>query len=248
MRWFLRGVIAGEAAADPTAAAKVEDLFRSIVVVRGNADAAARSDPAADAGAPSSGRSGRVTDEQRDPARRGRRDAATRGSRRPGCGGEFDRSVAAAAERSGLGRIARDETLTPADLVGALGGVRGLAEAILPAWSSSSSTFTRELGLALMASLGSRSCSRSRAWRRGASRRRRSPDSSASRHPPQLALWTGRAEDNYVLGFYTNAAYAIGLLVSLLVRWPLVGLIVGSSWATAPPGGIAGAPTARCSS
>jgi hypothetical protein len=34
-RWFLRGVIAGEAAADPTAAAKVEDLFRSIVVVRG---------------------------------------------------------------------------------------------------------------------------------------------------------------------------------------------------------------------
>ncbi|BDZ56267.1 DUF3710 domain-containing protein [Agromyces marinus] len=35
-RWFLRGVIAGEAAADPVAAAKVEDLFRSIVVVRGN--------------------------------------------------------------------------------------------------------------------------------------------------------------------------------------------------------------------
>ncbi|MET4157934.1 DUF3710 domain-containing protein [Agromyces sp. PvR057] len=34
-RWFLRGVIAGEAAVDPTAAAKVEDLFRSIVVVRG---------------------------------------------------------------------------------------------------------------------------------------------------------------------------------------------------------------------
>ncbi|MFF2369502.1 DUF3710 domain-containing protein [Agromyces sp. NPDC058110] len=35
-RWFLRGVIAGEAAVDPTAAAKVEDLFRSIVVVRGS--------------------------------------------------------------------------------------------------------------------------------------------------------------------------------------------------------------------
>lgn len=34
-RWFLRGVIAGEAAVDPEAAAKVEDLFRSIVVVRG---------------------------------------------------------------------------------------------------------------------------------------------------------------------------------------------------------------------
>lgn len=35
-RWFLRGVIAGEAAVDPTAAAQVEDLFRSIVVVRGS--------------------------------------------------------------------------------------------------------------------------------------------------------------------------------------------------------------------
>jgi hypothetical protein len=33
--WFLRGVIAGAGAANPDAAAKVEDLFRSIVVVRG---------------------------------------------------------------------------------------------------------------------------------------------------------------------------------------------------------------------
>ena len=35
-RWFLRGVIGGAAASDPDAAAKVEDLFRSIVVVRGS--------------------------------------------------------------------------------------------------------------------------------------------------------------------------------------------------------------------
>lgn len=35
-RWFLRGVIAGDAAIDPTAAAEIEDLFRSVVVVRGN--------------------------------------------------------------------------------------------------------------------------------------------------------------------------------------------------------------------
>lgn len=34
-RWFLRGVIAGEAVTDPDASAKIEDLFRSIVVVRG---------------------------------------------------------------------------------------------------------------------------------------------------------------------------------------------------------------------
>jgi len=35
-RWFLRGVIAGDAAIKPEAAALVEDLFRSIVVVRGS--------------------------------------------------------------------------------------------------------------------------------------------------------------------------------------------------------------------
>lgn len=36
-RWFLRGVIAGEAAVNPDAAAAVEELFRSVVVVRGTA-------------------------------------------------------------------------------------------------------------------------------------------------------------------------------------------------------------------
>ncbi|WAA64540.1 DUF3710 domain-containing protein [Microbacterium oxydans] len=36
-RWFLRGVIGGAGASDPEAGAKVEDLFRSIVVVRGGA-------------------------------------------------------------------------------------------------------------------------------------------------------------------------------------------------------------------
>lgn len=35
-RWFLRGVIAGEGAVNPEAAGAVEDLFRSIVVVRGS--------------------------------------------------------------------------------------------------------------------------------------------------------------------------------------------------------------------
>jgi hypothetical protein len=35
-RWFLRGVIAGEGVLNPDAATKIEELFRSIVVVRGN--------------------------------------------------------------------------------------------------------------------------------------------------------------------------------------------------------------------
>lgn len=35
-RWFLRGVVAGKGALDADAAAQVEDLFRSVVVVRGS--------------------------------------------------------------------------------------------------------------------------------------------------------------------------------------------------------------------
>jgi hypothetical protein len=34
-RWFLRGVISGEGAVNPVAAVEIEDLFRSVVVVRG---------------------------------------------------------------------------------------------------------------------------------------------------------------------------------------------------------------------
>lgn len=35
-RWFLRGVITGAAVSEPSAAATVEDVFRSVVVVRGD--------------------------------------------------------------------------------------------------------------------------------------------------------------------------------------------------------------------
>jgi hypothetical protein len=134
-----------------------------------------------------------VTDDQRDAREDDRDDDAA---------GEFGRSLAEAAERSGLGRIARDESLTPADLVGALGGVRGLAEAILPGLVFLVVyTFTRELVWALAASVGlaivftvARLATRSRPTQAIAGL----VGVAAS---AALALWTGRAEDNYVIGF-----------------------------------------------
>ncbi|HWM34976.1 MAG TPA: DUF3710 domain-containing protein [Pseudolysinimonas sp.] len=57
-RWFLRGVISGRAASDPAAAGPIEDLFRSIVVVRGSSPMPPRDliplhvPPAAQASAP----------------------------------------------------------------------------------------------------------------------------------------------------------------------------------------------------
>ncbi len=42
-----------------------------------------------------------------------------------------------------------------------------------------------------------------------------------------LALWTGRGEDNFVPGFFTNALYGSAMLIAALVGWSLIGLAVG---------------------
>ena len=41
-------------------------------------------------------------------------------------------------------------------------------------------------------------------------------------------LLTGRGEDYYLPGFWINAAWILALTVSLLVRWPLLGLVLGA--------------------
>ncbi|MFC0580883.1 DUF3159 domain-containing protein [Micrococcoides hystricis] len=38
---------------------------------------------------------------------------------------------------------------------------------------------------------------------------------------------TGQARDYYLPGLYTNAAYAAGMLLSVLIRWPIIGLMYG---------------------
>lgn len=56
-------------------------------------------------------------------------------------------------------------------------------------------------------------------------------------------LWawrSGEAQDYFALGLWTNAIYGAALLVSVLVRWPVVGVVVallrqeGFSWRTDP--------------
>ncbi|WP_019631291.1 DUF3159 domain-containing protein [Actinomadura atramentaria] len=43
-----------------------------------------------------------------------------------------------------------------------------------------------------------------------------------------FALRSGNAEDAFLPGIIYNAAYAAGMLLSIVVRWPLVGFIIGS--------------------
>ncbi|MDY6055510.1 DUF3159 domain-containing protein [Micrococcus sp.] len=42
-----------------------------------------------------------------------------------------------------------------------------------------------------------------------------------------VALTTGQARDYYLWGFVTNIAYGLAFAVSVLVRWPVAGLILG---------------------
>ncbi len=42
-----------------------------------------------------------------------------------------------------------------------------------------------------------------------------------------LANRSGNAEDFYLPGLWTNAIYGVVYLISILVRWPVIGLIVG---------------------
>jgi hypothetical protein len=150
---------------------------------------------------------------------------------------EFARQFAAAAERSGLGALARDERLTGRDLLGAVGGVRGILEALLPGlvflvtysvltsfagWDAQAAlvpSLAASVGLAVVFTIV-------RIATKG------QPTQAIAGlvgvlASAALALWTGNARDNYVLGFFTNAAYALALFISLLVRWPALGLIVG---------------------
>lgn len=51
-----------------------------------------------------------------------------------------------------------------------------------------------------------------------------------------LAMMTGRAEDNFLVGIYTNAAYGAVFLISILAGWPIIGVVVnlaksaGTTW------------------
>ncbi len=42
-----------------------------------------------------------------------------------------------------------------------------------------------------------------------------------------LANRSGKAEDFYLPGLWTNAIYGFAYLVSILVRWPVIGLVIG---------------------
>lgn len=114
------------------------------------------------------------------------------------------------------------------DLLGSVGGIRGIAEAIVPAlvflvvFIVSTDVWTAALwsvGLALLASIlrviQKQPLTQALAGVFGVA-------VSAA-----VALLQDDARGYYVMGFYISAAYGAAFAVSTLVKWPIMGLIYG---------------------
>lgn len=140
---------------------------------------------------------------------------------------EFEQRLGDAARNSALGRVAESESMSAA-LLTAMGGWRGLVEAILPGiaflvlyvltsdlWLSVGVPAAIGLVFVIVRLV------------------RREPSASAVGGliglvvSGFLALRSGEGAQYFVVGFWTNGAYAAGLLISMLVRWPIIGVISG---------------------
>jgi hypothetical protein len=146
------------------------------------------------------------------------------GSPTPG----FRESFADAVRKSGFGQVAPGEVPTAKSLLKAVGGVRGLIESILPGlgfliiFSISGNVPLSVLAPVVLAIvfLIVRVITRSPVTQAFAG-------IVGIAVSAVLALVTGRAELNFLPGILINAASILVLLASILVRWPLVGVIVG---------------------
>jgi hypothetical protein len=134
--------------------------------------------------------------------------------------------LAQAVRRSGLGRVAPDQTPSAATLLLAMGGARGIVESILPGllflitftvtrnilWSVAAPVVVSLVFIAIRLI-------------------RREPATSAIAGAvgiiisAVIALVTGRPENNFVPGFFINAAILLAMLLSLAVRRPLLGVL-----------------------
>jgi hypothetical protein len=154
----------------------------------------------------------------------------------------FSESLSAAAKQSGFGQLKPGETPSARALLGAIGGIRGVLESILPGvaflvlYLTTHNLLVSVLVPVLVVFIFA-------VARAGA----RSSLSSTITGAVLLAisavlvLITGKAVTNFVPGILINAAGFVVMLVSIIIRWPLIGVIVGllfgdlDGWRKDPP-------------
>lgn len=140
----------------------------------------------------------------------------------------FRQSLGDAMRKTGIGQVAPGDIPTAKSLLTAVGGVRGLIESIVPGlgflvvytvthdllWSVISPLVLAVAFIVIRLVTGSGAV----------------PALSGVlllAISAILALVSGRPENNFVFGMWINAAFLTVILVSQLVRWPLIGVIVG---------------------
>jgi hypothetical protein len=137
-------------------------------------------------------------------------------------------SFGAAIRKSGFGQVAPGEVPTAGSLLKAVGGVRGLIESLLPGLGFLAvypTTHNLPLSVLVPLALGVvfivvRLIGRSSVV----------PALSGVvllAISAVLALVTGKADNNFVPGMVINTVCLLVILISLIVRWPLIGVIVG---------------------
>lgn len=140
----------------------------------------------------------------------------------------FRDALGAAVRKAGIGQVAPGEVPTGKSLLSAVGGVRGLIEAILPGLGFLVVyAITKEVLPSVIAPVALalifvvvRLATKTPAVQAFAG-------VVGIALSAGLALFTGRAEDNFALGLIVNTVSVGVLLVSLLIRWPLIGFIAG---------------------
>lgn len=161
-------------------------------------------------------------------------------AREASASGALADGMAAAARRAGFSSAADGEPISGRALMAAMGGIRGLCEAVLPGLvflvtytltidpaAGPSSDPIRTLLPALIAPLV---LGLVFVALRAVTRQTMTPAIGGlvgTGISVALALFSGRASDFFLVGLYTNAGYGAALLISVLVGWPLVGLAVG---------------------
>jgi hypothetical protein len=140
----------------------------------------------------------------------------------------FREAFAAAAQKSRLSGVKPGEAPSGAALLGAVGGIRGLIEAILPGLGFLVLyTITHDL---LISVIGPVAIAVIFIVVRAIQRAPLMPAITGAVGiglSAALAYFTGSVENNFLPGFVINGVAVLLLVVSLLVRRPLVGVIVG---------------------
>lgn len=153
-------------------------------------------------------------------------------------GDELGRAIAGAAGKSGLSAIGTGDAPTGKALFAAMGGARGMCETVLPGLlflipftvlTSIQQPWAQQLAMpvSLAASVAValvftviRVATKTQVTQAVAGL----IGVAAS---AILALLTGNAANNFLLGFAIDAAYGLAVLISMLVGWPALGLIIG---------------------